>query len=89
MANDAVSVCLCAVAEAIEWTHALESDFEKRPMQRRIVHPPSLRHLSEVLPSGESGCDPVTEHSFAYDRIFAAYSLYSSPQHFSVQIIRN
>jgi hypothetical protein len=78
MANDAVSVCLSAVAEAVEWTHTLENDFEKRPTQRWVVYPPSLSHLSDVLSSGDMSRDPVPEHSIAYERIFAACGKYSS-----------
>jgi hypothetical protein len=78
MPNDGVSVCLSAVAKAVEWTHTLEDDFKKRPTQRLIVYPPSLNYLAEVLSAGDSDPDPVAEHSIAYNRIFAACARYES-----------
>jgi hypothetical protein len=57
MTNDAVSVTLSAVAEAVEWTHTLEDGLPKRPTQRVIVYPPSLHHLADVLVSGDPNLD--------------------------------
>jgi hypothetical protein len=66
MSNDATSVSLSGVAEAVEWTHVLEEGQPKRPTQRYIVYPPSLSHPAEVISSGTPGLDPEDGHPIAY-----------------------
>jgi hypothetical protein len=39
MSNDATSVTLAAVAEAVDWEHAMDSALSKRPGPRVVIHP--------------------------------------------------
>jgi hypothetical protein len=82
MTNDAVSVTLSAVAEALEWTHTLEEGLAKRPTQRVVFYPPSLTHLAAVLEAGKPNLDTEDGHDLAYVKILNACAKFASPPMF-------
>jgi hypothetical protein len=79
MSNDATSVSLAAVAEAVEWAHVLETCLPKRTTQRVVIYPPSLSKLETVLVTDNIGLDMEDGHDIAYQRILTACSKYESP----------
>jgi hypothetical protein len=79
--NDADSATLAGVAEAVEWTHALEEDMEKRVTRRIVIYPTTLTEFTRVL-SGEQS-NIVDGHEIAYNRISAAYTKYQVAPVFS------
>jgi hypothetical protein len=79
MSNDATSVCLAAVAEAVEWSHVLENCLPKRTTQRVVIYPPSLSKLETVLVTGNIGLDMENGHDTAYQRILSACSKCECP----------
>jgi hypothetical protein len=80
MTNDADSATLAGVAEAVEWTHALEEDLPKRVTHRMVIYPTPLTEFTRVLSGDQS--DIVDGHEIAYSRISAAYTKYEVPQVF-------
>jgi hypothetical protein len=82
ISNDATSVCLAAVAEAVECAHVLETCLPKRTTQCVIFYPPSLTKLETVLVTGNVGLDMEYGHDIAYQGIFSASSLYENPPMF-------
>jgi hypothetical protein len=82
MSNDAVSVTLAAVGEALEWTHTLEEGLAKRPTQRVVFYPPSLPDLAAVLESGNPELDTENDHNLAYWKILNACSKFELPPQF-------
>jgi hypothetical protein len=79
MTNNAVSVTLSAVAEALEWTHTLEEGLPKRPTQRVVFYTASLYHLEAVPRSGDPCLDTEDGHDLAYEKILDACSKFASP----------
>jgi hypothetical protein len=75
MSNDATSVTLTAVAEAVEWSHVLETCLPSRITQRVVICPPSLSKLETVLVTGNIGLDIENGHDIAYHRILSACAL--------------
>jgi hypothetical protein len=82
MSNDATSVTLAVVAEAVEWAHVLETGLPKRTGQRIVIYPPSLLKLDAVLESLDAGSDTKDGHDIAYQRIFSACAKYERPPAF-------
>jgi hypothetical protein len=82
MSNDATSVFLAGVAEAVESAHVIETCLPKRTTQRVVIYPPSLSKLETVLVTGNIGLDTENGHDIAYERISSACSLYESPPMF-------
>jgi hypothetical protein len=76
MSNNATSVTLAAVAEAVDWQHAMETAFSKRPAPRAVIYPPSLMHLQAVLDSGDPSVDMENGHELAYEKILSACGKY-------------
>jgi hypothetical protein len=74
MSNDATSVTLAAVAEAVEWEHAIDAVNSKQPAPRIVIYPPSLTHLHAVLVSGDPSLDTEDGHDLAYRKILEACS---------------
>jgi hypothetical protein len=72
MKNEESSAALVAVAEAVEWRHALEPLGTKRKVQRVIIYPLTLDNLEAVLATGDGSLDSEPRHSIAYQRILAA-----------------
>jgi hypothetical protein len=82
MSNDATSATLVAVAEAVEWKHALEPEEPKRLGQRVIINPPTLDKLEMVLFSGDFSLDSEESHGIAYQRIMTACASFQNPPRF-------
>jgi hypothetical protein len=82
MKNDATSVALAAVEEAVEWKHVLELYDVKRPGQRIVIYPPLLEKLETVLVTGNIGLDMEDGHDIAYQRILSACDSFENPPRF-------
>jgi hypothetical protein len=82
MSNDATSATLAAVAEAVEWNHALELEGLKRPGQRVVICPPTLEKLETVLVTGNTGFDMEDGHDIAYQRVLSACASFENPPRF-------
>jgi hypothetical protein len=82
MSDDATSVCLAEVAEAVEWAHILETGLPKSTTQRGVIYPPSLSKLETILVTGNIGSDTENGHDIAYERILSACSKYENPPAF-------
>jgi hypothetical protein len=80
--NDAISVTLAAVAEAVEWKHALELDVVKRPGQRVVIYPPTLEKLGTVRESRDSSLDCEDGHDISYQRFLSACDSFENPPRF-------
>jgi hypothetical protein len=79
MKNEEKSAALVAVAETVEWKHAVEPVGLKRKGQRVVIFPPILDNLEEVLATGDSSCDPKPSHDVAYLRIFTTCQSFENP----------
>jgi hypothetical protein len=84
MKNESSSAALVAVAEAVEWRHALEPLRIKRKGQRVVISPPTLDKLEAVLATGDTSFDSEPSHTVAHQRILAASTTFeSTPVFFS------
>jgi hypothetical protein len=79
MKNDTTSICLAAVAEAVEWRHVIESGPDLRTAQRIVTYPSALSKLQTILVTGTIGLDMEDGHDIAYQRILSASAQFVNP----------
>jgi hypothetical protein len=77
MANSRESAILTAVAEAVNWKHALEGD-GPRQGQRVVIYPKELSQLDQVLSSENPDIDSEDGHPIAYATIIQAVHSYEN-----------
>jgi hypothetical protein len=82
MKNDATSLTLAAVAEAVEVAHVLETCQAKRTRQRIVIYPSSLSKLETVLVTGNVGLDTEDGNDIAYQPILSACDTFANPPKF-------